>query len=769
MNKPSLNHSLVTQNLASIIEDTIYDSDRFPDVSDISGEVIFTPNVPNGKAYQLFNSDGEAYTVPVSRVQAQIVKGKIVHEGETGVYLFAAGPGSNPDKITYSVEYRNLRSGELSFSLSPLKFEAIPGGEVDLTLATPVVGAIPAGTTKGDKGDVGPAATIISHEVLPDGDVKVEFSDGTVVTIPSAEDGETPYVKDGNWWIGDLDTGVTADGVDQVRNALTEQISTIEANADRAETAAAGTENAISRNSSKGQQLIVNGNGQLGGDYWQKDAKVVGDDAPLGAYCSWECPNTQVVIWHDLSVVIDPSHPTYMSGFFRQAADTTASVYLAMAPVDQDGLTITAMNIMYVAGTLTKLARDLNPGDTKVYLESAENWVNTGSGEANKRFIFWNHVSESGKVWAPETYSRNVSSTAWEPGAVDYDENSITLKTPWAREFLPKDTPLSNGNNGANYMYARMSSGVGSSWQKLEGTVKGDVDLSGKGFSTDRGWPPGVAAVRPGVLLNYGTNQRISNNRFANIYLSQLSPLGHTHTTSEISDIEVVDGGVTIAGIPLGEEGPKGDKGDPGPKGDKGDPGPKGDKGDTGLKGDKGDPGDVTQLRGEITSGIAAVVDGAPEDLNTLKEIATYAEANRGITDQLNAAIGSKADKTHAHTTSQVTGLDTALSGKSDTGHKHVMSDITDLPEVTTSVVPSVVVQRLSSKHIYVPATPEYTTHATSKKYVDDKTQEVVDIVNGRPALFSGVGAPPSSIPGATVGDWWLDTDTMELHKITGV
>lgn len=212
MNKPSLNHCLVTQNLASIIEDTIYDSDRFPDVSDISGEVIFTPNVPNGKAYQLFNSDGEAYTVPVSRVQAQIVKGKIVHEGETGVYLFAAGPGSNPDKITYSVEYRNLRSGELSFSLSPLKFEAIPGGEVDLTLATPVVGAIPAGTTKGDKGDVGPAATIISHEVLPDGDVKVKFSDGTVVTIPSAEDGETPYVKDGNWWIGDLDTGVTADG-----------------------------------------------------------------------------------------------------------------------------------------------------------------------------------------------------------------------------------------------------------------------------------------------------------------------------------------------------------------------------------------------------------------------------------------------------------------------------------------------------------------------------------------------------------------------------
>ena len=155
MNKPLLNYCLVTQNLASIIEDSTTDSDRFPDVSDISGEVIFTPNIANGKAYQLVDSQGKAYTVPVSRVRAKIINGEIKHENETGIYLFAAGVGSNPDKITYSVEYRNLRSGELSFSLSPLKFEAIPGGEVDLTMATPVIGATPAGTTKGDKGDKG--------------------------------------------------------------------------------------------------------------------------------------------------------------------------------------------------------------------------------------------------------------------------------------------------------------------------------------------------------------------------------------------------------------------------------------------------------------------------------------------------------------------------------------------------------------------------------------------------------------------------------------
>ena len=152
MAKPSLNYCLVTQNLASIIEDSTYDSDRFPDISNISGEVVFTPNIANGKEYQLFDSDGEAYTVPVSRIQAKIINGEIIHEDSPGIYLFAAGPGSNPDKITYSVEYRNLRSGDLSFSLSPLKFEAIPGGEVDLTMATPVVGATPAGVVRGPRG-----------------------------------------------------------------------------------------------------------------------------------------------------------------------------------------------------------------------------------------------------------------------------------------------------------------------------------------------------------------------------------------------------------------------------------------------------------------------------------------------------------------------------------------------------------------------------------------------------------------------------------------
>ena len=76
---------------------------------------------------------------------------------------------------------------------------------------------------------------------------------------------------------------------------------------------------------------------------------------------------------------------------------------------------------------------------------------------------------------------------------------------------------------------------------------------------------------------------------------------------------------------------------------------------------------DPTGLRNEVMQQIANLVDGAPEDLDTIREVAEYAQANRDITDALNAAIGNKANKAHTHTTSQVEGLDDVLSGKAST------------------------------------------------------------------------------------------------------
>ncbi len=403
---------------------------------------------------------------------------------------------------------------------------------------------------------------------------------------------------------------------------------------------------------SRGQQSVINGNGQLGGEYWSDFLTFVPTDAPTGTFGSWENPEKQSVAWNSREIVIDPTLPTYMSAYARQAkAGGSGSMYLALAAVDQDGEAISAVNIMFREGSATTLAQDLKPGDTTVHLTDASNWYN-GSNSTPRRMIFWNYVSASGKVWGPETYSRNVTGdSTWLEGGVDYNSNTITLRVPWSGNPVPAGTYLSNGNNGSNYMYARQSNVNHESWEKLEGTVAGKQDLTGLGFATHRGWPPGVAAVRPGILINYSGTPSVSNMRFANVYVSQLAPLGHTHSQSE------------------------------------------------------------------------------------------------------------------------VTGLEDALANKAGTGHTHTSANISDATTVGQSLMTAAdaaaartaIGAGTSSLALGTTSSTAAAGNHTHSQYATTTT------VSARPALFSGSGTPPASIPGSVVGDWWLDTVTMDLYKITGV
>ena len=179
---------------------------------------------------------------------------------------------------------------------------------------------------------------------------------------------------------------------------------------------------------------------------------------------------------------------------------------------------------------------------------------------------------------------------------------------------------------------------------------------------------------------------------------------------------------------------------------------------------------DVAGLRNEVTQQIADLVDGAPEDLDTIREVAEYAQANRGVTDQLNAAIGNKADKSHTHTQAQVTGLSTVLNGKANTSHTHTTAQVTGLDDALNG--------KANTSHTHTQAqvsglstalnNKADKTHTHTTAQVDGLEAALARLSNIR-AWFRGEGPPPASIPGAQVGDWWLDTTTKELHEITGV
>ena len=162
----------------------------------------------------------------------------------------------------------------------------------------------------------------------------------------------------------------------------------------------------------------------------------------------------------------------------------------------------------------------------------------------------------------------------------------------------------------------------------------------------------------------------------------------------------------------------------------------------------------------ESAAGAAATSAG-----RSATEASTHADRAEGVVDSVSwdddrltvagktspSLRGPKGDRGEQGESGAST-WDTVL-GKPDfyppEAHTHVMSDITDLP----SEYP-----------------PEPHTHDVgSIDGLGDELAEVRAVAESRPAFFSGEGSPPSSIPGAVVGDYYLDETTMELHKITGV
>ena len=78
------------------------------------------------------------------------------------------------------------------------------------------------------------------------------------------------------------------------------------------------------------------------------------------------------------------------------------------------------------------------------------------------------------------------------------------------------------------------------------------------------------------------------------------------------------------------------------------------------------------QITAEVTAKIAEIVANAPEDLDTLKEIADWIKTHANDASAMNTQINTNK--------SDISALKTSVAGKSDTGHTHTKSEITDFP-----------------------------------------------------------------------------------------
>jgi len=145
-----MQYTRVRRAVSAVVIDS-WDEDRDPEHIKVNGRVTFTPLLKDGDVVQWAGPKGPESLV-LAPIECRISDGIIMHRGGEGIYLAAGGEGCEPSLIQWKATFSNMQAGGWSFKLKPVMFDAVPGGEVDLTMVAPVAGASepivrgPAGT-----------------------------------------------------------------------------------------------------------------------------------------------------------------------------------------------------------------------------------------------------------------------------------------------------------------------------------------------------------------------------------------------------------------------------------------------------------------------------------------------------------------------------------------------------------------------------------------------------------------------------------------------
>jgi hypothetical protein len=256
---------------------------------------------------------------------------------------------------------------------------------------------------------------------------------------------------------------------------------------------------------SRGENLLTNGTGLMGnntnfGSFIFDGSQAYFSSGSFKYTGQYQAPNTDELM---------PMNPEkrYRLDFWAKTLNGQGAYYAYLNFFDVDGNAIYATNHMYYPNTLTTLAQTLNPGDTVVYLTSAANWENGGTAGVSthiRSFIFWNYSNSFGYLYPPQTYSRNWYGGMWNPGAVNYSNNTITLISPWSGPSIAAGTQLSNGSAGGTFKYIALGyTIVPTTWTNYVGIMDG-VDYSGSNAGGK--FPPGTASAKLGFLTDYNAS-----------------------------------------------------------------------------------------------------------------------------------------------------------------------------------------------------------------------------------------------------------------------
>lgn len=258
---------------------------------------------------------------------------------------------------------------------------------------------------------------------------------------------------------------------------------------------------------SSGQQLVVNGNGFLGDNtnfsQMTYDPTISLNGSPGVFTSSYVYP-----LESNEFIPIDCNKKYKVSLDIQNIPDTISAFhYMMLIFYDIDKKEIGAFDHMYFAGSTTKLARDLNVGDTEIYVDDLSGWEHKKK-TYQRAIIFWDYKNSYGYQYPKETYSKYYKGSLWtEESQLDYVNNKIILNSPWSGISHLAGCDVSQGSSGAAYKY--LNTGYVSTFTHWQGYIQG-FDYSGTNVQAK--FPPGTAFAKFGMLLN--TN-RVPNVKVA--------------------------------------------------------------------------------------------------------------------------------------------------------------------------------------------------------------------------------------------------------------
>ena len=694
-----LKYCLVTQNIASVLEDSRVDDDRFPDIELVSGDVTFTPNVPTGSSYQVELTNGQWYSVPLGRIKAKIVNGKIFHEDDRGVYLFAAGSGSNPSKISYSVSYSNLRAGGVPVSLNSFSFQAVPDGEVDLTRVMPVSGASPAGTIRGPRGT--------SLE-------SIEVEDSALVF-----------------------TAVNDAGTFEMARIPISHVVEAEAR-EAARLAAEGVAEITASNLAASESFK-----NQAGDHADR-AAAAADDTVADARAQLE------------GYVEDAQ----TSAAHADSSDKSAAAHKAAAKTSE---TNAKSSETKAKASETKATTEANRSET------ARTGSEAAQGKAESAAVEAGGMRDSAATYSASA-ARSESAASQSASEAKASENRAQeLADAFDASALQQEieTRIAELVDGApedlNTLreIAELASSNKTVQEQLTGAIAGKAD---KTHTHSQSQVTGLSAALNNKADKTHTHETSQVVGLDNA-LADKADKAHTHAQTEVTGLSTALSNkadkththtqAQVTGLSTALSG-KADTGHKHPVSDLTDyPGHTAIIGPSSYGKIPTREADSDNLRvGYPPSQAYHATSKKYVDEEVAKKANTsHKHTTADITD-FTTEMGKKANKSHTHSQSDIAGLSTTLSGKADSTHTHTQGEVTGLTTALNG--------KAAKSHTHTTSQVSGLSTALSKKA--DKTY-----VDSRPALFSGSGAPPSSIPGAVAGDFWLDESTKELHKITGV